>query len=92
MRKESPGAVHQDAVGGEVEISDVIADGGTDMEGDSDSLEECYNLLEKKRQNIGPAGVPQVRPMRDVEVRIHQEFSLNHPGVLYFASFSLMDC
>ena len=51
------------------------------MEGDSDSLEECYNLLEKKRQNIGPAGVPQVRPMRDVEVRIHQEFSLNHPGV-----------
>ena len=62
------------------------------MEGDSDSLEEHYNPLVKKRQNIGPAAVLQVRPLRDVEVRIHQGFSLNHPGVLYSASFVLTDC
>ena len=62
------------------------------MEGDSDALEELYNPLAEKRQNIGPAIVPQVRLLRDAEVRIHQGFSLNHPGVLYSASFVLTDC
>ena len=69
-----------------------IADGGPEIEGDSEMFEERYNPFRKTRQNIGPAGVPQVRPMRDVEVRIHQGFSLNHPGVLYSVSFLVMDC
>ena len=70
----------------------VIADGGPDIEGDSDSLEELYKPLAQKRQNIGPAIVPQVRLLRDAEVRIHQGFSLNHPGVLYFIAFLLTAC
>lgn len=61
------------------------------MEGDENPLEERYKPLAKKRQNIGPAGVPQVRPLRTVERRSYQSFSANLFDVLYFASFLSTD-